>query len=300
MDKENPRTAATMDSIRALKTLCHRNVIQVLACFGSAYDLHFVTEHLSGSGRLSEMIIHFEKRKRLIPERTIWKYYVQLCRGVDYLHGTGRTHGQLTPQHVLFSSTGVVKLALSCRWFGERESTDGRGKGQQSGYWHMPPEQITDETLTPKSDVWALGCILYEMATLRHPFVNRESGNIYWFVKSIQACRYDVLPPDSFSEGLRGTIAACLHADPGVRSTSSVVLRLAERRFSETSALWTISAHRSLPMAAQECIRTVMLVARRLALEPTSVAPPLPTEMWLAILGRLRTHQMDAWASPSK
>lgn len=297
MMAESPR-AAMLEEIHQLKSLAHPNVLKVLACFGDADDLHCVTEDVSKNARLADMVRHCRKNKRLLPERSLWKFFVQLCRGVEYLHRMGRVHGQLTTRHALVSDAGVVRVALSCHWFGEREQPCRYDPSK--GPWHVPPERIVNGGLTQKGDVWALGCILYELAALRHPFIQPDSGNVYKFVTAVRALRYATLPPDVYSSPLRALVTACLKADPAVRPSSITVLRIAELQFIRTSEHWTVSGHRRAPPAAREAVLTMMLVARRLARRASAVLPGLPTEMWLEVLQQLRVGELDAWGQRSR
>ena len=101
--------------------------------------------------------------RALVPEKDIWSMFRQIAKAVDYIHSKRIIHRDLKPPNVLLTAQGVVKIAdfglsrlFKATEVGEANSVCGTP-------YYMSPERIAEQPHTFASDIWSLGCILYEV-----------------------------------------------------------------------------------------------------------------------------------------
>ena len=105
-----------------------------------------------------------------------------LCEGLAYLHGEGLIHGDLKPDNVIVTEDGIpvlVDFGLVSPHAGSRGREELRATESVVGTAaYMSPEQCRGDTLGARSDLYALGCVLYEVITGRPPFIDPSAVQI--------------------------------------------------------------------------------------------------------------------------
>jgi serine/threonine-protein kinase len=144
----------------------HGNIVSVLDLAREGDDVFLVMEFVDGPS-LRQLIKARGTRGLSLGVAT---YIAQsAAAGLEFAHvrpGGAIIHADISPSNLLLTTSGEVRVAD----FGIARR-EGLGQGVVEGKWaYMAPEQARGESLTPRSDVFALGVVLYELLTGQHPF----------------------------------------------------------------------------------------------------------------------------------
>ncbi|XP_046750227.1 3-phosphoinositide-dependent protein kinase 1 isoform X1 [Diprion similis] len=149
-------------------------------------------------------------------------YSAEILRGLEYLHGLGIIHRDLKPEnilldekmHVLITDFGCTKILKEPEVpLNENETHVRERKNSFVGTaQYLSPEILTDRNASRSSDLWAFGCIIYQMVAGLPPF---RARNDYMIFQKIQKLDYEV--PDGFSEMAKSLVEQLLVLDPTQR-----------------------------------------------------------------------------------
>jgi NIMA (never in mitosis gene a)-related kinase len=121
---------------------------------------------------VGDLAYHVKKKRaknEFFSETEIMNWFLQICMALEYVHGRKILHRDLKSQNIFLTANNTIKLGD----FGISkvlESTCDQALTVQGTPYYMSPEICQSKPYTYTSDVWALGCILYELCTLKHAF----------------------------------------------------------------------------------------------------------------------------------
>ena len=158
-----------------LKKIKSKYVVKYYDSFEEEDKLNIVMEYCE-CGDLSEFIDKQEKTKVLLKEDEIWKFFIKITLGLADIHKLKILHRDLKSLNIFLKQgedvrvgdLGVAKV-LNQTFF---------AKTFIGTPYYLSPEICEDKPYNDKSDVWALGCILYELCTYHHPFTAKSQGGL--------------------------------------------------------------------------------------------------------------------------
>ncbi|KAG5509795.1 hypothetical protein GH5_05664 [Leishmania sp. Ghana 2012 LV757] len=210
----------SLNEARVLSSLRHPNVINYVDSFlaRKSDNLCIVMEYAE-SGDVSTRL----KRSYgvNVPERQVLDWFIQLVLSLDYVHQRKILHRDVKTQNIFLTHENLIKLGD----FGIARTlanTYDQARTFVGTPYYLSPELILEQPYDHRSDVWALGVVLYEMLTLKHPFNAKDMKGL---LQRILAVQYDPLST-LYSTELREIVARMLVRDPAGRIKLEDILQL--------------------------------------------------------------------------
>ena len=207
-----------LNEIRILYSLNHPNIIGYKEAF---YDkptgkLNIVLE-FADDGDLQQKIKYNKENHLNFHEDTIWEIIIQMLLGVSYLHSSKIIHRDLKSANVFLMKNGQLKIGdLNV----SKHMKNSKASTTVGTPLFIAPEIWDNQCYDYKCDIWSLGCIIYELCTLKPPFMG---SNFSQLKKAVKSGIYKTIP-QYYSNDLKKLISWMIQIDPDNRKSAQELL----------------------------------------------------------------------------
>ncbi|KAG8921069.1 G2-specific serine/threonine protein kinase, partial [Tulasnella sp. 417] len=259
--------------VNILKDLNHEYIVRYHDRFVDRENgyLYILMEYCGG-GDLGRVLAKARKQNKPLAEDRVWRYFHQLLLALDHCHypATSQTipsssgggssseppvrrtqqvlHRDLKPENVFVTNDDNLKLGdfgLS-KMMGPSALTNT----YVGTPYYMSPEMLMEKSYDMKSDIWSLGCLIYELCALQPPFYDAKTQPE--LTALIRSGRIPPLPR-GYSQQLFSTIRSMLNLHPGSRPTVQSLLQMERfRSIEETRRIMCEMQHQKVKLDARE------------------------------------------------
>ncbi len=150
-----------------LSKLKHKYIVKYYDSFQDNNNLNIVMEYCE-YGDLDSYIKNLKKNNKHLSENQIWKFFIEICTGLSYMHNKKILHRDMKSSNIFLTKNLDIKIGD----LGVAKALKNTLHAHTfiGTPYYLSPEICEEKPYNEKSDVWALGCILYELINLKHPF----------------------------------------------------------------------------------------------------------------------------------
>ncbi|XP_004411522.1 PREDICTED: serine/threonine-protein kinase Nek4 isoform X1 [Odobenus rosmarus divergens] len=211
------RRAAEQEA-QLLSQLKHPNIVTYKESWEGGDGLLYIVMGFCEGGDLYRKLK--EQKGQLLPESQVVEWFVQIAMALQYLHEKHILHRDLKTQNVFLTRTNIIKVG-DLGIARVLENHCDMASTLIGTPYYMSPELFSNKPYNYKSDVWALGCCVYEMATLKHAFNAKDMNSL---VYRIIEGKLPPMPKD-YSPELAELIRTMLSKRPEERPSVRSILR---------------------------------------------------------------------------
>jgi len=171
--KDAEAVARFRSEARAAAGLNHPNIVQIFDT-GADGELYYIVMEYLPEPDLKRILEQYAP----LPSRKVIEVVAQCCRALSCAHQAGLVHRDVKPHNILFTEDGIAKLSdfgIAAAAGHDSLSLDGMVLGSAH---YVSPEQAQGKPVGPQSDIYSLGCVMYEALTGQTPFQGETAAQI--------------------------------------------------------------------------------------------------------------------------
>src|SRR5450755_1181065 len=214
---------------RAISSLQHPNICTLFDIGSQNGTDYLVMEYLEGETLADRLL------KGPLPSEQVLKYGIEIAEGLEKAHRSGIIHRDLKPGNVMLTKSGAKLMdfglakastaapisGLTATFATPEASHPLTAAGMMVGtFQYMAPEQVEGQEADSRSDIFALGAVLYEMATAKRAFEGKTAASAMAAVLEREPAPISTVQPTS-PAGLDHVVQGCLAKDPEARWQSA-------------------------------------------------------------------------------
>ncbi|KAF6376548.1 NIMA related kinase 5 [Rhinolophus ferrumequinum] len=209
---------ASKKEVILLAKMKHPNIVTFFNSFQENNRLFIVMEYCDG-GDLMKRINR--QRGVLFSEDQVLSWFVQISLGLKHIHDRKILHRDIKTQNIFLSKNGMVAKLGDFGIAKVLNNSMELARTCVGTPYYLSPEICQNKPYNNKTDIWSLGCVLYELCTLKHPF---EGNNLHQLVLKI--CQAHFVPVSSrFSHDLQSLISQLFQVSPRDRPSINSILK---------------------------------------------------------------------------
>ncbi|XP_074186006.1 serine/threonine-protein kinase Nek5 isoform X2 [Rhinolophus sinicus] len=209
---------ASKKEVILLAKMKHPNIVTFFSSFQEHNRLFIVMEYCDG-GDLMKRINR--QRGVLFSEDQVLSWFVQISLGLKHIHDRKILHRDIKTQNIFLSKNGMVAKLGDFGIAKVLNNSMELARTCVGTPYYLSPEICQNKPYNNKTDIWSLGCVLYELCTLKHPF---EGNNLHQLVLKICQAHFVPVSP-SFSHDLQSLISQLFQVSPRDRPSINSILK---------------------------------------------------------------------------
>ncbi|XP_058247904.1 serine/threonine-protein kinase Nek5 isoform X1 [Hemibagrus wyckioides] len=209
---------AAKKEVTLLSRMNHPNIVAFFQSFHERNTLYIVMEYCDGGDLMKKITL---QRGQPFREEKIIDWFVQICLGLKHIHDRKVLHRDIKAQNI-FLTQGGTKVKLGDFGIARMlNNTTELARTCVGTPYYISPEICENRPYNNKTDMWSLGCVLYELCTLRHPF---EGSSLRQLI--VKICRGHYTPVSQrYSADLRLLLSQLFKVSPRDRPSVNSLLK---------------------------------------------------------------------------